>query len=74
LKKFDYFDVELVSTPFDSSIRLKKFLSKGISSHKYSHIIGYLLHLTNFSRPNIAYAVGRLGRYTNNPNHSHWIA
>ena len=74
MKKFDYFDVELVSTPFGSSIRLKKFLSKGISSHKYSHIIGYLLHLTNFSRPNIAYAVGRLGRYTNNLDHSHWIA
>jgi len=30
--------------------------------------------LTNFSRPDIGYADGRLGRYTNNPNHSHWIA
>jgi len=33
-----------------------------------------LLNLTNFSRPDIAYAVGRLGRYTNIPDHSHWIA
>ena len=74
LKKFNYFDVKHVSTPYDSSIKLKKNLSKGISSHKYSQIIGSLLHLTNFSRPDIAYAVGRLERYTNNPDHSHWIA
>ena len=74
LKKFNYFDAKHVFTPYDSSIKLKKNLSKGISSHKYSQIIDSLLHLTNFSRPDIAYAVGRLGRYTNNPDHSHWIA
>ena len=28
----------------------------------------------NFSRPDIAYAVGRLSRYTHNPNHDHWDA
>ena len=67
--------MKYVSTPYDSSIKLKKILSKGISSHKYSQIfIGSLLHLTNFSWPDIAYAVDRLGRYTNNPDHSHWIA
>ena len=26
----------------------------------------------NFSRPDIAYAVGRLSRYTYNPNQDHW--
>ena len=50
LKKFNYFDVKPVFTPYDSSIKLKKNLSKGISSHKYSQSIGSLLHLTNFSR------------------------
>jgi len=74
LLKFNYFDVKPVSTPYVSSIKLKKNLSKGISSHKYSQIIGSLLHLTNFSRPDIAYAVGRLGRYTNNPGDSNWTA
>ena len=33
-----------------------------------------MLHLTNFSRLDIAYAIGRLERYTNNHDHSHWIA
>jgi len=41
LKKFNYFDVKLVSTPYDSSIKLKKILSKEISSLKYSQIIGF---------------------------------
>ena len=50
LKKFNYFDVKHVSTPYDLSIKLKKNLSKGFSSHKYSQSIGSLLHLTNFSR------------------------
>ena len=74
LKKFNYSDVKPVLMPFDPSIELKKNLGEGISSHKYSQIIGSLLHLTNFSRPDIAYAVGRLGKYTHNPDHSHWTA
>jgi len=53
--------VKHVSTSYDSSIKLKKSLSKGIFSHKYPQIIGSLLHLTNFSGSDIAYAVGRLG-------------
>ena len=28
----------------------------------------------NFSRPDIAYAVGRLSRYTHSPNQDHWAA
>ena len=63
-----------VFTPYDTSIRLKKNLSRGISCHKYSQNIGSLLHLTNVSRPNIAYAVGRLERYTHHPDHSQWTA
>ena len=51
LNKFNYFDVKHAFTPYDSSIKLKKYLSKGISSHKYSQSIGSLLHLINFSRP-----------------------
>ena len=74
LKKFNYFDVNPVSTPYDPAVKLKKNTDEGVSQHKYAQIIGSLLHLSNFSRPDIAYAVGRLGRYTHNPNESHWSA
>ena len=56
-----------------SSMKLKKNLNKGISSHKYYQIIGFQLHLTNFSKSDITYTVGRLGNYTNNLDHSYWI-
>ena len=35
---------------------------------EYAQIIGSLMHLMNFFRPDIAYAVCRLSRYTHNPN------
>ncbi|WVY98265.1 hypothetical protein V8G54_030416 [Vigna mungo] len=39
---------------------------------QYAQIIGSLLHLMNFSRPDITYVVGRLSRYTQRPNQEHW--
>jgi len=74
LKKFNYSNVKHVASPYDSSIKLKKNTSEGFSPHKYSQIISSLLHLSNFFRPNIAYVVGRLGRYIPNPDHSNWTA
>ena len=41
---------------------------------EYAQIIGSLMHLMNFSRPDIAYAVCRLSRYTHNPNNDNWSA
>jgi hypothetical protein len=74
LKKYEYFDTSPVSTPYDSSVHLKKNLGEPISQLKYSQIIGSLLYFTNRTRPDIAYAVGRLSRYTQNPNKEHWVA
>nr|KYP46750.1 Retrovirus-related Pol polyprotein from transposon TNT 1-94 [Cajanus cajan] len=70
---FNYFDVKPVSTLFDFNIKLKKNIGESVFPFKYSQIIGSLLHLSNYSRPDIAYVVGRLGRYTHNPDHSHWL-
>ena len=42
-----------------------------MAQSKYAQIIGSLLHLMNFTRPDIAYAVCRLSRYTHNPNNYH---
>ena len=45
-----------------------------VGQSKYAHIIGSLMHLMNFSRPDIAYTVCRLSRCTHNPNNDHWNA
>jgi len=37
-----------------------------VSQYKYSQIIGSLLQLANYTRQDIAYVVGILGRYTHN--------
>ena len=45
-----------------------------VGQTQYAQMIGNLLHLMNFSRPDIAYAAGRLSRYIHNPNQDHWDA
>jgi hypothetical protein len=45
-----------------------------VSQERYAQIIDSLMFLTNCIRPDIAYVVGRLSRYTHNPNIEHWNA
>ncbi|XP_060210825.1 secreted RxLR effector protein 161-like [Lycium barbarum] len=66
------FEVTLVATPYDASSQLKKNNGDPVAQSKYAQIIGSLMHLMNFTRPDMAYAVCRLSRYTRNPNHEHW--
>ena len=63
-----------MSTPYDANTQLKKNLGEPIAQSEYAQIIGSLMHLMNFSRPDIAYAVCRLSRYTHSPNRDHWTA
>ncbi|XP_070002328.1 secreted RxLR effector protein 161-like [Nicotiana sylvestris] len=72
LKKFECFNVTLVSIPFDANSQLKKNNGDPVAQSKYAQIIGSLMHLMNFTRPDIAYVVCRLSRYTHNLNKEHW--
>lgn len=74
LKRFNSFDVVPVSSPYDSSIHLTKNLGESVSQSEYAKIIGSLMYLMNCTRPDIAYAVSRLSRYTHNPSNEHWSA
>ncbi|KAA0045144.1 Retrovirus-related Pol polyprotein from transposon TNT 1-94 [Cucumis melo var. makuwa] len=74
LKKFNSFDVSPVRTPFDASKHLKKNKGDSVSQPEYAKIIGSVMYLMNYTRPDIAYAVSRLSRYTHNPNRYHWDA
>ena len=68
LRKFEHFDCKPVSTPYDPSSQLKKNREHNIAQIEYAQIIGNLMYLMNCIRPDIAYAVGRLSRYTQSPN------
>ena len=74
LKRFDSFNVDHVRTPYDSSIHLKKNKSDPVCQSEYARIIGSVMFLMNYTRPDIAYSVSRLSRYNHNPNNDHWIA
>jgi len=74
LRKFNYYDCKSVSTPYDPNIILKKSMRELISQHKYAHLIGSLLYITNRTRPDIAFDVNKLSRHTSNSSTEHWIA
>ena len=63
-----------MSTPYDANTHLMKNRGDSVGQAEYAKIIGSLMHLMNFSRLVIAYAVCRLNRYTHNPNNDQWSA
>ena len=72
LKRFGYFDAKPVSTLYDAKTHLMKNQGDLVDQVEYAHIIGSLMHLMNFSRPDIGYAMYRLSRYRYNSNNYHW--
>ena len=71
LRKFGKQDNRPAKTPVDANIHLSKNTGEGISQLEYSQIIRSLTYLMNCTRPDIAYAVNKLSRYTSNPGKDH---
>nr|GEY94164.1 zinc finger, CCHC-type [Tanacetum cinerariifolium] len=71
LKKFNHEDCSPVSTPMDPVEKLKPNTCKLVDQLEYSKAIGYLVYAMTSTRPDIAYAVGRLSRFTSNPRRHH---
>nr|GEX35974.1 hypothetical protein [Tanacetum cinerariifolium] len=67
LKKFNYFDCTPVSTHMDTSEKLMPNNGHAISQPKYSWVIRCLMYDMTCIRPDIAFVVGKLSRYTSNP-------
>nr|GEX53361.1 zinc finger, CCHC-type [Tanacetum cinerariifolium] len=49
-------------------------LGKPVDQLKYSRAIGCLMYDMTSTRPDIAYVIGRLSRFTSNPSRQHWKA
>lgn len=43
-----------------------------MAQSEHANITGSLICLMNCRRPNIAFVVGTLTRFTHNPTHEHW--
>ncbi|KAM2838666.1 hypothetical protein COP1_030352 [Malus domestica] len=71
---FGQFDCKPAATPFDAGCKLEKNKGDAISQLEYSQVIESLMYLMNSTRPDLAYAVSRLSRYTSNPAKEHWDA
>ncbi|GJT18772.1 zinc finger, CCHC-type containing protein [Tanacetum coccineum] len=74
LKKFNYFDCTPVSTPMDTSEKLMPNNGQAVSQLEYSRVICCLMYAMTYTRPDIAFAEGKLSRYISNPSTHHWKA
>lgn len=74
LTKYNHENCSAVSTPYDPSIKLTPNKGKIMSQLEYASVIGSLMYAMQCTRPNIAFAVGMLSRYTHNPGQIHWNA
>ncbi|GJW82538.1 zinc finger, CCHC-type containing protein [Tanacetum coccineum] len=74
IKKFNHEDCSPVITPMDPVEKLKPNTCKLVDHLEYSRAIRCLMYALTSTRPDIAYAVGRLSRFTSNPSRQHWQA
>ena len=74
LKKFNQYDTTTMSTPFDPHFKLYPNTGRVVDQLLYSRVVGSLMYAMTCTRPGIAFAVGKLRRYTSNPSSVHWHA
>nr|GEV07675.1 hypothetical protein [Tanacetum cinerariifolium] len=63
-----------MSTPMDTSEKLIPNNGHVVSQLEYFRVIGYLMYAMTCTRLDIAFAVGKLSRYTSNHNTQYWQA
>ena len=72
LKKFKQNDSSPTRTHVDVNLHLSKNNGKSISQQEYAQAIDSLMYVMNCTRPDIAYVVSKLSRYTSNLGPDHW--
>lgn len=78
LNKFGMDDCHPVSTPLDRHFQMSPLSHsnecKRAGNVPFREAVGSLMYLVTGSRPDIAYAVGVVSRYLENPLEIHWNA
>lgn len=77
LRRFGMEDCKTTTSPVNSSINLSELKEEEAITEKrfpYREAVGCLNYIAQISRPDIAYIVGNLARFANNPSETHWRA
>jgi hypothetical protein len=74
LLKFKHIGIKEVNTPFDSSIKLNDNSGRAITQLEYASAIGSMMYAMHCTKPDIAFAVCKIFRYTSYPSIDHWKA
>ena len=74
IERFKEHGIKKNTNPFLSHIHLRKNTKTGTRQLEYSQIIGSIMYLMNCTRPDIAYVISKLIRYTSNPSDDYWTA
>ncbi|GJW78516.1 zinc finger, CCHC-type containing protein [Tanacetum coccineum] len=61
-------------TLMDTNEKLMPNNGQAVSQLEYSRLIGCLMYVITCTRPDIAFIMGKLSRYTSNPGTQHWQA
>ena len=72
LLKFNYLKFKETNTPYDSSFKLLENSSRVVAQLEYVSVIGNLMYVMHCTRPDIAFAVCKMSRFTSNPSVKHW--
>ena len=78
IKRFNLDQANTVSTPADTHMPLQETLGDDdltlSSTIPYREAVGCLMYAMVLTRPDIAFAVSRVAKFTSNPRLSHWTA
>jgi len=72
IERFKGFGIKNANNHFLPHLTLRKNTGNSIKQLKYSQVISNVMYIMNCIRPDIAYSVSKLSRYTNNLGHKHW--
>ena len=73
LSKMGMSDCKPVKTPVDASSHLVRATEEeeAVDQQLYQSVVGSLMYMATCTRPDIAYAVGLLARFSSKPNKAH---
>ena len=71
LLKYKYLNVKEVNTPFDSNYKLVENTGRAIAWLEYASVKGSMMYAMHCTRPDVAFAVNKLSRYTSSPSVEH---